>query len=163
MRNYLLIGALFMTLIPGSIMAEPSKQIVAEALSWQPISKAPKELISAVNAKGEVPTARFSKIMNLKQMTPLYVIDINSADECGAAGCAVEGYVRSGSSFIKVLELLTDGRVLPPKIDNDFVSVANLKNSMPCLDFPGASSETARWCFNGKTYVFAQRITSKTR
>jgi|GEM_PF-2927647 len=151
MRILALTTLLMIAIAPSSM---------ATTLSWDSISKGPKELGAAVQRKGPTPTARYTRIMQPQQAMPLYLIDLNSPDECGAGGCSVEAYVPSGKNYRVVLEILTDGRLPPPKISNDFVSIADVsREGMPCLDFKsGSGGDTARWCFNGKKYSFSQRI-----
>jgi hypothetical protein len=143
-----------------SIMLAIAPSTMATALSWDSISKGPKELGAAVQRKGPTPTARYTRIMQPHQAMPLYLIDLNSSDECGAGGCSVEAYILRGKNYRLVLEILSDARLPPPQTSNDFVSIADVsREGMPCLDFKsGSGVDTARWCFNGKKYSFSKRV-----
>jgi hypothetical protein len=149
----------FMTIfvIPIAVNAQPATKDSSSSsnvITWSSIDEAPKELLTAVK---EGPKARFSVLSEAGQKMPLILVDL-SPNECGANACTVQGYAKRETSYVKVLDFLTDGL---PASDN-FVTLANSRNQMPYLDFKTASNRVesvrARWCYDGKKYNFEKAV-----
>jgi hypothetical protein len=109
---------------------------------------------------------RVLKIQQTGQSQPLYVIDTRVALEpkqrylnptCGAAGCAIVGYILSHSAYQEVLSVYLDP--IPPKKKALIEPTSKIQNGLPCLNFnqrqvKTGQVEVVQWCYNGQRYQF---------
>lgn len=160
MSKFPLFTLLSILLVPIAVNAQPKTSYSFSVLKWNSIDEAPKELLTAVK---EGPAARFSALSEAGQKMPLVLVDLSPSECRPNKACTVQGYAKQGTSYIKVLDLLTDG--LPES--NNFVTIAKSQNEMPCLDFKTASkrveSARARWCYDGKEYSFEKAVLPENR
>ena len=118
--KFILIIVLLMTVCVGILYArspQPSWQLAREA--------APPALLTQIEANNLHPDVMVDagqmsvlKLQQAGQAQPLYLIDARLVDSetqplCGAAGCALFGYIRDQSSFRQVLATYLDPH-LPP-------------------------------------------------
>lgn len=159
MKQAMLFGMTFLIICTVGIEAK------AESLVWKALDKGPPELIETYQSDKSVSTEplnpKIAKFVEVKgQKAPVYLVDPNTSDLCGSAGCLIIGYFYKNNRYIKIFDVYTDSTVEPPSNPADFITVSKeMHQGLPCLDLQGLSigkGKKARWCYNGKEYKFSR-------
>lgn len=138
----------------------------AESLVWKSLEEGPSALVDAYQndksisvGKPNPKIAKFVEVIKKGQKAPVYLVDPNTEDLCGSAGCSVAAYTLKKNRYVRILDVLVEGRTPPPGDPGEFITVSTeMRNGFPCLDLVGLSSKSAkaRWCYNGKKYDFSR-------
>lgn len=127
-------------------------------LEWKVLSTAPSVIVKAAASQVNLKVARVARVSSGRTGT-LYLVDPNSINECGSAGCLVLGFLQERQAVREVLGVYVPGRFPPPAKANDFVRVMKERHAgLPCLVISGGETQNPMWCFKGEQYAFHRLI-----